>query len=148
MEWKPEMKRIVCATRAGAASRRAQKRAISLAKEHSAELIFLYAADARAYGAMSPELAKAVEDELTRMGRSLLHIARVRAQEQGVDAGMATRCGPVRQAIMDFVSETQADVVVIGAPRLSLNLQEFGESGVHSLIEEVTQTTGAEVVIV
>ena len=39
------MKRIVCATRGGEASRRAQERAISLAKELEAELIFLYVTD-------------------------------------------------------------------------------------------------------
>jgi nucleotide-binding universal stress UspA family protein len=142
------MKRIVCATRGGAASRAVQERAISLAAEHSAELVFLYVADSCSCGAMSEDLAQVVEDELRRMGRSLLHIAHVRAQEQGVEADMTAKCGPVRQTILDFVAETQADALVIGAPRRNSNVQEFGDNGLPAFARKVTEETGAQVLIV
>jgi len=141
------MERIVCATRGGEASRRAQERAIALAKEYSAELIFLYVADPSTYGLVSSTLAEALEDELGRMGKSLLHIAHARAHEQGVEAKMVVRCGPVRQAILDFISEVHADVLVIGAPRPGSDTQMFGKNGVHSFAEELTRATGVEVVI-
>ena len=142
------MKRIVCATRGGSASRRAQDEAISLANQHSAELVFLYVADACHCGADTDEMAQVVADELTRLGRSLLHIAHVRAHQQGVEASMVARCGPIRQTIRDFVVETGADTLIIGAPRSSAGEQEFGEEGIRALAQEVAEGTGARVVIV
>ena len=142
------MKRIVCATRGGAANRSVQDRAIGLAVEHAAELIFLYVADSCSCGALSDDMAQVVEDELRRLGRSLLHIAHVRAHERGVDAGMVAKCGPVRQTILDQVIETQADTLVVGAPRSISVAQEFGDEGIQTFAEEVTRKTGAQVVVV
>jgi nucleotide-binding universal stress UspA family protein len=142
------MERIVCATRGGAASRSVQDRAIGLAVEHAAELIFLYVADSCSCGALSDDMAQVVEDELRRLGRSFLHIAHDRAQEQGVEAGMVAKCGPVRQTILDQVIETQADTLVVGAPRSISVAQEFGDEGIQTFAEEVTRKTGAQVVVV
>jgi len=141
------MERIVCATRGGAASRSVQDRAIALAVEHAAELTFLYVSDSCSCGAMSDGLAQVVEDELRRLGRSLLHIAHVRAHERGVEAGMVAKCGPVRQTILDQLVETQADTLVVGAPRVISGAQEFGEEGIQAFAEEVTRKTGAQVVV-
>jgi nucleotide-binding universal stress UspA family protein len=142
------MKRIVCATRGWTASRRVQEQAISLATTHEAELVFLYVADSCSCGTLSGELVQVLEDELTRIGRSLLHIAHVRAREQGVEAGMVARCGSVRETILQFVMEEQADVLVIGAPRSVSGTQEFGVEGIHAFAEEVTKATGAQVIVV
>jgi len=142
------MERIVCATRGGAASRRVQERAIALAVEHAAELTFLYVSDSCSCGAMSEGLAQVVEEELRRLGRSLLHIAHVRAHERGVEAGMVAKCGPVRQTILDQVIEMQADTLVVGASRAMAGAQEFGGDGIQAFSEEVTRKTGAQVVVV
>jgi len=142
------MKRIVCATRGGAASRRVQEEAIALAKEHGAELVFLYVADFAGCGTVPEDLAPVVADELTRLGRSLLHIAHVRARERGVEASMVARCGPVRQTIVDFVTETGADALIIGAPHPRSKTPQFGDKGIRAFAEAVTAATGAEVVIV
>lgn len=142
------MSRIVCATRGGEASRRAQERAISLAKERSAELIFLYVTDPSACGQVSAEMAETLKDELNRIGRSLLHIAHARALDQGVETKMVTRCGPVRQTIRDFVLEVRADVLVIGAPRPFAEGRVFDEEEIRPFAEELARTTGVEVVVV
>ena len=142
------MKRIVCATRGGAASRRVQEEAIALAKEHGAGLVFLYVADLAVCSDMPEELAPVVADELTRLGRSLLHIAHARAHERGIEASMVARCGPVRQTILDFVAEIGADVLIIGAPHPKSRTPQFGNEGIRAFAQAVTATTGAEVVIV
>ena len=67
---------IVCATRGGEASRRTQERAIVLARERSDELVFLCVVDPNFAGPQSEAVAAALEDELKRLGRSLLNIAR------------------------------------------------------------------------
>jgi nucleotide-binding universal stress UspA family protein len=142
------MKRIVCATRGGAASRRVQEEAIALAKESGADLVFLYVADSAACRGMPQELAPVVADELTRLGRSLLHIAHVRARERGIEAGMVARCGQVRQTIVDFVVETGADALIIGAPHAKSATPQFGDEGIRAFAREVAEATGAQVVIV
>ena len=96
---------IVCATRGGEASRRTQERAIALAKERGAPLIFLCAVDPSFAGTVSDELAAALADELRRLGRSLLCIAQARAREKGVEAQTHVRCGPARQARRDQAQE-------------------------------------------
>ncbi|MBC7251063.1 MAG: universal stress protein, partial [Anaerolineae bacterium] len=56
------MTKILCATRGGEASRRTQERAIALARQHNAELIFLYVFDLdfleRVQAATIPTVAK------------------------------------------------------------------------------------------
>jgi nucleotide-binding universal stress UspA family protein len=141
------MSRIVCATRGGAASRRVQEEAIGLAKELGAELTFLFVSDVEACAVGTGRLVDVIREELERLGRSLLHIAHVRATEQGVASEMVSRCGPVRQSILDFVGEIQADMLVIGAPRTVSGIQEFGDEGIKAFAEDVTQRTGVKVVI-
>jgi len=142
------MKRIVCATRGGAASRRVQEEAIALAKERGADLVFLYVADSTGCGTVPEDLGPVVADELTRLGKSLLHIAHVRAHERGIEASMVARCGPVRQTIVDFVLETEADALIIGAPHPRSRTPQFGDEGIRAFAEAVTAATGAQVVIV
>jgi len=142
------MKRIVCATRGGAASRRVQDEAIALAKQQGASLTFLFVADSCSCGAMTEDQASVVREELTRMGRSLLHIAYVRAREQGLRPELVARCGPVRETIVQYVRESQADTLVVGAPRSALGSQVFGDEGIRAFAREVTEQTGVDVVIV
>jgi hypothetical protein len=93
-------------------------------------------------------MARVVRDELQRLGRSLLHIANERAKEQGVSATMVARCGPVRETIQEFVTEVQADALVIGAPRTVSTPQDFGDAGIQVFASQVAEATGAKVVVV
>jgi nucleotide-binding universal stress UspA family protein len=142
------MRPIVCATRGGEASRRTQKRAIALAKERDAELIFLCVVDPTFAGPVNESLAAALKDELRRLGRSLLSIAQMRAREQDVAVQAVTRCGPVWQNIKDCVREVDAETLVIGAPRTESTSQAFGPGDVHRFAETVRQSTDVEVIVV
>lgn len=110
------MPTIICATRGGEASRRTQERAVALAKERGARLIFLYVADRAFAGPVEAAMADALDDELGRLGTSLLRIAQARAREQGVDAEMEVRFGPVWETIETVVHEVGAETLVLGAP--------------------------------
>ena len=144
-----EMGPIVCATRGGEASRRTQERAIVLAKEQGAELFFLCIADPSFAGPVSEPLEAALVEELSWLGRLLLCIAQSRAQEQGVAAQTAIRCGLVWPSIVEYLHETNAGTLIIGLPgtETASRSREF-EARFAQFVERIRQSTHVEVVVV
>lgn len=139
---------IICATRGGRASRATQERAIALAKERGEELLFLCVVDPSFAGAMDEPLTCALNDELKRLGRSLLCIAQARAQQQGIHAKTVVRSGPVTESIEAALREFDAGTLVIGAPGAGAGTEAFGSEDVNRLADAVRQSTGTEVVLV
>jgi nucleotide-binding universal stress UspA family protein len=146
---------IVCATRGGEASRRAQERAIALAREQGAPLIFLFVADTTPISMKmkpSKDLADLLADELEQLGGSLLCIAQARAHEHGVEADMAVRRGAVRPALESFLREVDAGTLVIGAPERSERNAEhppvFDPAGMDHFAAQIRADLGVEVVVV
>jgi nucleotide-binding universal stress UspA family protein len=139
---------IVCATRGGRASRATQERAIDLAKERGTELVFLCIVDPSFAGPMDEPLTCALNDELKRLGRSLLCIAQARAQQKGIDAKTVVRSGPVTENIEAALREFDADTLVIGAPGAESQTEAFGSRHFNRLADAVRQSTGVEVELV
>ena len=139
---------IVCATRGSEASRRTQERAIALAREQGAPLIFLFVVDTALVKPANKELADVVADELERLGQRLLGIAQARAREQGVEAGMAMRHGDVQQEVESFLREVNAGALVIGAPRSDAEHPAFDSAALDEFAERIRVDTGVEVVVV
>lgn len=142
------MRPIVCATRGGEASRRTQERAIALAKERNVNLVFLYVADCGFAGPLTPALEAAVNDELMRLGRSLVSIAQARAQEQGVKARIEVLCGEVRKSIEEYLRQAGAGTLVLGASRPSPEQEQSNRRSVDEFAEAIRQATGVEVIVV
>jgi nucleotide-binding universal stress UspA family protein len=111
------MKKILCATRGGQASVRAQDAAIALAKEQNAELWFMFVVDIsfmdKTLYANRPDV---VMGEMENLGEFLLTMALERAQEQGVEAQYILRHGELRQVLIDTAREEEMDLVVLGKP--------------------------------
>jgi nucleotide-binding universal stress UspA family protein len=139
---------IVCATRGGEAGRRTQERAIALAKERGAELVFLCVFDPGLARRLSRAVADAVTEEQMWLGRALMGVAQARAREQGVQAGAAIRSSPVVEGIEAFLCEIGASTLVIGEPKIDSALAAFRPGEVLSCARQVEQDTGVEVVIV
>ncbi|MBN1179007.1 MAG: universal stress protein [Anaerolineae bacterium] len=139
---------IVCATRGGQASRRTQEKAIALAKERGANLIFLCIADPSFAPLADDALEAALSDELTRLGRSMLYIAQARARKQGIEATAIVECGPVWDKIEGFLKDKNAQTLVIGAPEEDVMLQAFGAEKIHKFVERIEENTGVDVVVV
>ena len=88
------MKKILCATRGGEASRRTQDAVIAMAKEAGASVLFLFIVDVEflrstARGVRTDVVAR----ELEHMGEFLLAIAAERATALGVEADICVRHG-------------------------------------------------------
>lgn len=142
------MRPIVCATRGGQASRRTQERAIALAKERNAKLIFLCVTDPSFSEPADDALAAALADELRRLGKSLIYIAQARAREQGVEAEAVVQCGSVCQSIEDFLDEVNAQALVIGSPQGDIPLRPFGADKMDGFIDSIKEKDDLEVVVV
>lgn len=143
------MRPIVCATRGGEASRRTQEKAIELARERGAPLIFFYTADPTSVGPLSGEIESAVVSELRHLGRALLSIAQARAEQAGLEAGVTIRCrGSVQQNIEDYLQEVDASTLVIGAPGQSYFSRAFEPGEIDEFSGRIRRTTGVEVIVV
>ncbi len=143
---------VVCATRGGEASRRAQERAIALAREQGAPLIFLFVADTGPINMkMKPtkDLADVLADELEQLGSNLLRIAQARAHEHGIEAEMVVRRGAVRPMLESFLREVDAGTLVIGAPEHGAQPPPvFDPAGMDHFAAQIRAGLGIEVVVV
>jgi nucleotide-binding universal stress UspA family protein len=110
------MQTVLCPTRGGDASYPDQDRAIALAKERGARLVFLYVTDVRFLFKGSAALVVDMEHELDEMGEFLLTMAQERAEKQGVTAEAIVRHGSFRQAVSEVAESYQVSLIVFGAP--------------------------------
>jgi hypothetical protein len=111
------MKKILCATRGGEASRRTQEAVIAMAKEEGASVLFLFVVDVgflslTARG-VRPDV---VATEMEHMGEFLLAIACERAAAQGVTADLCVRHGSLVDALKSAALEEGADAIAFGRP--------------------------------
>jgi len=138
----------VCAPQGGEASRRTQERAIDLAKEQGAELIFLCVVDPSLVGPVDASLVETLKEEMAWLGRALLRIAQGRAHRQGVTAQEVVLHGPVRRSIKDYLHQVGAGTLVIGAPRTGGAPQVFTPEGIQQFAQAVRDEMDVEVVVV
>lgn len=139
---------IVCATRGGEAGRRTQERAIALAKEQGAGLVFLCVSDPDFAGPLNKALHDAVAHEQQWLNRALMSIAQARARERGVQARVEVRSGSVLDTIEEYLCVSGASTLVIGKPKVDSPLSAFQVDRVQSCAQHVEQNTGVRVVLV
>jgi RNase H-fold protein (predicted Holliday junction resolvase) len=99
-------------------------------------------------GDLDDWLAAAMEDELRRLGRSLLHIAQARANSQGVDAQTVCISGSVWENIGNYLRKVKASTLVIGLPKSVGTLDAFGSGDAEEVVDSLQRSTGIEVVVV
>jgi nucleotide-binding universal stress UspA family protein len=140
------MKKILCATRGGEASRRTQDAVIAMARETGATILFLYIVDVEflkltARG-VRPDV---VATEMERMGEFLLAMACERAAAQGVEAETCLRHGPLVQALESAAREEGADAIAFGRP-VGLG-SSFSLTDLEHLAARIEEDTGIKTYI-
>jgi len=137
---------IVCATRGGEASYRAQDAAIALARERGDRLVFVYVVDTSFLNHTAAPVVVNVEVRLERMGRFQLAVAQERAAEQGVSAEAVVRRGSLQSELIAATREVGADLIVLGHPidRDAI----LDDEGLQSLSQRLILETGAQVHII
>lgn len=142
------MSSIVCATRGGEGSRAAQMVAIEKAKETDKPLLFLYVVDPDSLEEeIDDSLKDAVLAELDWMGETLLRIAQKRADAAYLSTEVKIRRGRVREEIIRFMKDMEADLLVLGAPR-GTTANVFGDDAIERLAETIREETAVSVEIV
>ncbi|MCZ7671139.1 MAG: universal stress protein [Chloroflexi bacterium] len=138
---------IVCATRGGEGSRAAQMAAIELAQQFGLPLVFLYVTDPGSLGEVDEPLLTAVRQELNWMGKTLLQVAKGRAEAANLKASVEIRVGNVQEEIEQFLREVHASVLILGAPR-GVTANVFGDDAVERFAQTIQADTGVEVIVV
>ena len=144
------IKHIICAVSGGRQSRITVTRAIDLALEHEAWLTFLYVADAefQAQAAIGSPLSL-VYRELVQMAEFSMMILVDRAQRRGLkEADFVIREGNVRKQLLQFASETEADLWVMGAPIRDSVLGTVKPQDLESFAAELEEVSSLRVVLV
>lgn len=137
---------ILCATRGGEASIKTQQRAIELAKERGAKLVFIFVADVRFLEHYTAPRVPAMEGEMEHLGEFLLLMAKERAEKEGVEADFTVRKGAFREALIEAANEIGASLIVLGRPAdEGLTTLEYLE---NKLIPAVKEETGCDVMVV
>jgi nucleotide-binding universal stress UspA family protein len=138
---------ILCATRGGEASYRAQDTAIALAQERGDELLFLYVVDIgflqKTERAVRPDVVTA---EMEKMGEFLLAMAQERAQKQGVAASYVLRHGNLRRELKAAAREEVVDLVMLGQPAGTGSA--FASADLEAFAAEIEAETGVKACII
>lgn len=132
------MATILCPTRGGEYSYPNQDRAIAIARERGADLVFLYVSNVRFLGQFASPILVDVETELDEMGEFMLTMAQERAEKAGVQARTVVRRGVFRHALKEVIEEQGATTVVLGSPSGStaITSADFLEELAHMLKTE------------
>ncbi len=147
-ERKATMTKILCATRGGEASRRTQERAIALARQHNAELIFLYVFDLDFLEQVQAATIPTVAKDMQRMGGFFLTMAQEQACAQGVEARTICRQGKTKAEIKAVTAEENIDVVILGQPSGTPEQNFFAAEALKNFAAEIEAETEAQVVLV
>ncbi|NDJ77686.1 MAG: universal stress protein [Chloroflexi bacterium] len=107
---------ILCATRGGEASIRTQQRAIALAKEQGAKLVFIFVSDVSFLEHYTAPRVPAMEGEMEHLGEFLLLMAKERAEKAGVEASFVVKKGTFSTALVEAAKEFDASLMVLGRP--------------------------------
>jgi len=138
---------ILCATRGGEASYRAQDAAIALAKERGDKLLFLFVVDThfldKTERAVRPDVVTA---EMEKMGEFLLAMAQERAQKQGVEASYVLCHGALRDELKAAACKEAIDLVVLGQPAGTGSA--FVPADLETFVAEIEAETGVKACII
>lgn len=137
---------ILCPTRGGKASYPNQDRAIAIAKEREAEVLFLYVSNVEFLGLTAAPILVDIEHELDEMGEFMLAMAQERAEKADVNADTIVKQGQFRHVLAEVIEEYQVKTVVLGssAEGTGVVTTEY----LQALMDEIGSKTGVEFIII
>jgi cation:H+ antiporter len=147
MRGEPQAKRskIICATRGGQDSLPTHERAINLALEKDAELIFLYVFDQKALQGVATPIVINVEAQMKHMLAFLRTTAQEQARRAGVPARIIVRTGSLRDQLKEVSISEQANLVIMGNPAERSSL--FKREALQVIADDVEESTGVKVLV-
>lgn len=143
-------KKIVCGVTASAHSQKAALEAARLAKEHRAELIYVYAIDLDflASGRTGSLTEDVVAGSLRKVGEAIMELAAQIAESQGVKPRRIVQRGKVLDVLRRVMTEENADLLVIGHEKRTFLEKALLKGTVEDHVQELKVQLGAEVKII
>lgn len=138
-------KMILCPTRGGKGSYPNQDRAIAIAKERDAEVVFLYITNVEFLGLTAAPKLIDIEHEMDEMGEFMLAMAQERAETADVKADTIVKRGQFQEVLANVIEEHQIETVVLGssAGGTGLVTTEY----IRDLVAEIHAKTSAEFIV-
>ena len=140
------MTTILCPTRGGQASYPNQEKAIALASERKARLIFLYVYNIQFLHHLSAPIIADVEEEMDDLGEFLLAMAQEKAELAGVEAEAVVRHGVYNHAVEEVIHENQVNTLIMGTASTPQGYTD--ERFIQRLVADLQAATNVEVLIV
>jgi hypothetical protein len=141
------MTKILCATRGGEDSYKAQDAAIELALDTGNELMFIFVVDTHFLDKTERAVRRdIVEKEMDHMGEFLLMMALERANQRGVKASMLIEHGEFTEELIDTASDPEITTVVLGKPAGEGSL--FSPEDLELYAKRIEVESNTEVVLV
>jgi cation:H+ antiporter len=137
--------RILCATRGGRSSQPTHEKAIKLAQEQDAQLLFLYVFDRQVLQRFATPIVINVEVQVERMLAFLQTTAQEQARQAGVRASVLVRTGNLREQINAVASEEQASLIILGSPAGDSSL--FVREALQILAADIEEATDIPVLV-
>jgi nucleotide-binding universal stress UspA family protein len=143
-------KKIVCGVTASAHSQKAALEAAKLAKQHGAQLIYVYVVDLAflkggKLGSLSQDV---IAQSIEKLGRQIVDLAEQIAASEGVTPKKIVRRGTVLEVLGQVMSEQKADLLVLGHEERTFFEKHLFEGSVEDHIQELKARTGAEVTVI
>lgn len=141
------MGKILCATRGGEASYKAQDAAIDLAIETGDELLFIFVVDTYFLDKTERAVRRdTVEREMDHMGEFLLVMALERAKKKGIKASMLLEHGEFTEELIQTALNPEITTVVLGKPTGDGSL--FSQEDLEAYAQKIESETRRKVVLV
>lgn len=137
---------ILCPTRGGEGSYPNQDRAIAIADERGAEVLFLYITNVQFLGLTAAPKLIDIETEIDEMGEFMLTMAQERAENAGVKALTLVRRGQFREVLIDVIEEYEIYTVVLGSSAGGTGV--ITSEYIQELVNAISGKTGVEFVVV
>lgn len=139
-------KMILCPTRGGKESYPNQDRAIAIAKERGAEVMFLYITNVEFLGLTAAPKLIDIEHELDEMGEFMLAMAQERAENADVNAYTSVKRGQFHEILAEVIEEYQIETVVLGRPASGTGV--LTAEYIQGLVDEIGTKGGVEFLII
>lgn len=140
------MTKILCPTRGGKESHLNQDFAIDLAKERSADLLFMYVSNIQLISRSGPPIVVDIAEELDELGDFLLSMAQERAEKSGVPAQATVRRGVFSKVLKEVIVEKKIDTVVLGSAPEETGL--VSHERLQELSKELSKELDVEFIVV
>jgi nucleotide-binding universal stress UspA family protein len=141
---------ILCPVRGGPESRDTVTKAIDLALEKDARLVFFHIVDAEFLGSSGfRQPIKVIYSELKEMSQFVMLVLKDRAERRGVkQVDIVIREGNVRKQLQRAAVETHASVIVMGKPVRSPGSNNFKLKEFEGFVEELEKMGDIRIMMV